>query len=313
MGIATVGDRGRFKSDDSPFWLAPSLTLSRWGRGSKKPWFGFQAALLFLLVIAGLPLHADVPVPPLEQRVTDLTGTLTPDQRAGLESRLAALEAEKGSQIAILLVPTTQPETIEQYSIRVVDTWKLGRKGVDDGVLVLLAKQDRAARVEVGRGLEGVIPDAVANRIVEDVMIPFFRQGNFYGGLSAGLDRIAGLIRGEPLPAPEKDWKQTPDVGTGFILSVFGGLFGGQVLRLMFGAFLGGLIAAVGAGAVAMLFGLPILFALLLGAFVFVAVAGEGGRRGPGGWYGGSGGYGDSGGFSGGGGGFAGGGASGRW
>lgn len=317
MEIATAGGRGRFRSDDPLFWLAPTLTLPRRGRGSKCPLLRIHAVLFFLLTIAGLPLHADVPVPPLTQRVTDLTGTLTPDQRAGLESRLAALEAEKGSQIAILLVPTTQPETIEQYSIRVVETWKLGRKGVDDGVLVLLARQDRAVRIEVGRGLEGVIPDAVANGIVEDVMIPFFRQGDFYGGLSAGLDRIAGLIRGEPLPAPERDWKQNPDTGTGFILSVFGGLFGGRILRLMFGAFLGGLIAAAGAGAVAMLSGLPALFALFVGAFVFIAVAGGGGRRGPGGWYGGSGGFGggrgDGGGFSGGGGGFAGGGASGRW
>jgi uncharacterized protein len=276
----------------------------------------FVRLIVLVLAFAALPAHADIPVPALEKRVTDLTGTLTPDQRAGLESRLAAFEAEKGSQIAVLLVPTTGPETIEQYAIRVAETWKLGRKGIDDGVLVLLAKQDRAARIEVGRGLEGVIPDAIANRIVEDAMIPFFRQGDFYGGLSAGIDRIVGLIRGEPLPEPARGWRRTPDSGTGFALSVFGGLFGGQILRFLFGSFLGGLIAAVGAGAVALLFGLPLLFAIFVGFFVFMALLG-GGRSGPGGWYGGSGGFGggrsDSGGFSGGGGGFAGGGASGRW
>jgi uncharacterized protein len=332
MGVGILGGREQFELGNILFLLAPTLTpqsqtvasarpFPRRGRGQEGSSHQCRFALFLLLILTALPLCAEVPVPPLAQRVTDLTGTLTPDQRVGLESRLAALEAEKGSQIAILLIPTTQPETIEQYSIRVVDAWKLGRKGIDDGVLVLLARQDRAARIEVGRGLEGVIPDAVANRIVEDVMIPFFRQGDFYGGLSAGLDRIAALIRGEPLPAPKKQWKQTPDAGTGFLLSVFGGIFGGQMLRLMFGAFLGGLIAAAGAGAVAMLFDLPTLFALFVGAFVFIAVAGGGGRRGPGGRYGGSGGWyggygggaGDSGGFSGGGGGFAGGGASGRW
>jgi uncharacterized protein len=270
--------------------------------------------ILLMLAFAVLPVSAaDIPVPALARRVTDLTGTLTSDQRAGLESRLAALEAEKGSQIAVLLVPTTGEETVEQYAIRVAETWKLGRKGIDDGVLVLLAKQDRAARIEVGRGLEGVIPDAIANRIVEDAMIPFFRQGDFYGGLSAGLDRIAALIRGEPLPEPARGARRSSDSGTGFALSVFGGLFGGQILRFLFGAFLGGLIAAIGAGAIALMFGLPLLFAIFIGFFVFMAQFG--GRSGPGGWYGGPGGFGGGGhgGFSGGGGGFAGGGASGRW
>lgn len=273
--------------------------------------------LAVLLAFVGSEARAEVAVPPLQARVTDLTGTLKPDEKAGLESRLSAFEAEKGSQIAILLVPTTEPETIEQYSIRVADAWKLGRKGIDDGVLILLAKQDRTVRIEVGRGLEGVIPDAVANRIVEDVMIPFFKQGDFHGGLSEGIDNLFALIRGEPLPAPA-DSERVPhgDLGGVFGLSILGGIFGGRILRFLFGPLLGGLIAGVGAGLLVALFGLPILFSLFVGFFVFMAVFGGMGRVGPGGWYGGPGGFGGSfggGGFRGSGGGFSGGGASGRW
>jgi len=268
------------------------------------------------LTLVGFEARAEMVVPPLQARVTDLTGTLKPDERAGLESRLAAFEAEKGSQIAVLLVPSTEPETIEQYAIRVVDAWKLGRKGIDDGVLILLAKQDRTVRIEVGRGLEGVIPDAVANRIVEDVMIPFFKQGDFYGGLSEGVDSLFALVRGEPLPAPAGERVPDTDVGGVFGLSILGGIFGGRILRFLFGPLLGGLIAGTGAGVLVALFGLPVLFALFVGFFVFMAVFGGMGRAGPGGWYGGPGGFGGSsggGGFRGGGGGFSGGGASGRW
>lgn len=273
--------------------------------------------LAVLLAFVGSEARAEVAVPALQARVTDLTGTLKPDEKAGLESRLSAFEAEKGSQIAILLVPTTEPETIEQYSIRVADAWKLGRKGIDDGVLILLAKQDRTVRIEVGRGLEGVIPDAVANRIVEDVMLPFFKQGDFYGGLSEGIDSLFALIRGEPLPAPA-DGERVPDEDLGgvFGLSILGGIFGGRILRFLFGPFLGGLIAGAGAGLLVAFFGLPILFSLFVGFFVFMTVFGGMGRVGPGGWYGGPGGFGGSsggGGFRGGGGGFSGGGASGRW
>jgi len=146
------------------------------------------------------------------QRVTDLTGTLTPEQQADFEQRLAALETEKGSQLALLLIPTTQPETIEQFGIRVVDAWKLGRKGVDDGALILFAKQDRTVRIEVRRGLEGVIPDAIAKRVVEETMIPFFKGGDVHGGLSAGIDRLAALVRSEQLPK-NNDHSQ-PDSGT---------------------------------------------------------------------------------------------------
>jgi len=272
--------------------------------------------VLAILLTLWLPaLSADVAAPALTQRVTDLTGTLTPEQRADFEQRLAALETEKGSQLALLLIPTTQPETIEQFGIRVVDAWKLGRKGVDDGALILFAKQDRAVRIEVGRGLEGVIPDAIAKRVVEETMIPFFKRGDLHGGLSAGIDRLAALIRGEALPKPE------PAVhikGKGLLAAFMGGVVGGHLLRAVVGPALGGLLGAAGAALLGLWLGLPTLFALILGLFVFlmVAVDTRGGRHG--GWYGGGGaggfgGGGGGGGFSGGGGGFSGGGASGRW
>ncbi|MBM4202443.1 MAG: YgcG family protein, partial [Gammaproteobacteria bacterium] len=175
-------------------------------------------ALIWLLgFVAGGHASADVPIPPLATRVTDLTDTLAPAQRRALEERLAAFERSKGSQIAVLIVPTTRPESIEQYGIRVADAWQLGRGSVDDGVIVLMAKSDRTLRLEVGRGLEGVIPDAVANRIVEDIMVPYFRHGDFYGGLSAGIDSVTGLIQGEPLPKPTWHAPKSQEVDLGAV------------------------------------------------------------------------------------------------
>jgi len=148
----------------TPFIFAPSVRQVRL----------LVLCLTFVISCLSSPLQAEVPVPALTGRVVDLTGTLTADQKTALEAKLAAFEAEKGAQIAVLLVPTTQPEAIEQYSIRVVEAWKLGRKGVDDGVLLLIAKNDRKMRIEVGYGLEGVLPDAVAKRIISEVITPFF-------------------------------------------------------------------------------------------------------------------------------------------
>jgi uncharacterized protein len=152
------------------------------------------------------------PVPALSARVTDATGTLSDEQRSTLEQSLKDYEARKGSQIAVLIVPTTQPETIEQYSIRVVEQWKLGRTRVDDGVLLIIAKNDRTLRIEVGYGLEGVLTDATSNRIIEDIIVPRFRQGDFYGGVSAGVDGIMRVVDGEPLPAPRQSPGQAPAV-----------------------------------------------------------------------------------------------------
>ncbi len=158
--------------------------------------------LLVFLAFMSLGAVADVAVPSLMARVTDLTGTLTTEQKQALEEKLQAFEAEKGSQVAVLMVSTTQPEDIEQYSIRVVEKWKLGRKGTDDGALLIIAKDDRRVRIEVGYGLEGVLTDAISKRIISDDIVPRFKQGDYYGGVTAGVERIISVINGEPLPPP---------------------------------------------------------------------------------------------------------------
>lgn len=269
-------------------------------------------------------------MPPLQARVTDLTATLDAGQRAALEARLAEFEKRKGSQIAVLLVPTTQPETIEQYSIRVVDQWKLGRKGIDDGALVLVAKNDRAVRIEVGRGLEGVLPDAIASRIIREHVTPRFREGDFHGGINAGLDRMIGVIDGEALPAPAQAApRAAQDLGWAevIVLALVVGSFANLFLRAMFGRFGAAALTSGGVGVVTWLLFGTVAFAALAGflMFVFSLMSGGGGGRwtsgggrgrggwGGGGWGGGGGWSSGGGGFSGGGGGFSGGGASGRW
>jgi uncharacterized protein len=269
------------------------------------------AACFLLLPLASA---AEVAVPPLTARVTDQVGVLQPEQRAALESRLVALEQEKGSQIAVLIVPTTQPETIEQYSIRVAENWQLGRKGVDDGLLILLAMDDRAMRIEVGYGLEGVIPDAIAKRVIAEIMTPYFRQGDFYGGLDAAVTQLVALVGGEPLPPPAKQ-KPASSIGDMLPLLLFGAIAVGGILRAIFGRFLGGSISGGLVGILVWVLGGGLLFALILGILAFVMTLSGGMGGGMGGTRGGTGGggFGGGGGFSGGGGGFGGGGASGRW
>lgn len=270
------------------------------------PWVAVLLAVLFAKVVI-----AEQAVPSLEHRVTDLTATLSAQQKIMLEQRLQAFEQQKGSQIAVLIVASTQPEDIAQYSIRVVEKWRLGRKGVDDGILILLAKNDRATRIEVGYGLEGVVPDVLAKRIVDDVMIPHFRRGDFAAGINAGVDSLIGLIQGEPLPAPK------PSAIDGPLNQYFPYLFllamvGGGILRAILGRFLGGLVNGGVVGLLVWFLGGGLLFALGLALMAFILTQNNGrGFRGGGG-FGGGGGY-SSGGFSGGGGGFGGGGASGRW
>ena len=282
------------------------------------------AGAIFLL--AGLALAADeVAVPPLKARVTDLTGTLTAAQIQTLEGRLRDFERGKGSQIAVLVLPSTQPETIEQYSIRVADAWKIGRTKADDGVILVVAKNDRKLRIEVGRGLEGAIPDAIAKRVVSDVIAPHFRADDFYGGIAAGADALAKLIEGETLPPPERRAgasKSSPDYQSLLVMLLVLAIIGGGFLSRILGRGAG----AAGTGALAGLVTWAIAGTVLVGAiaavavflFVLLAAAGGLGRGGYyGGWGGGSGGWGSGGGgvggFSGGGGGFSGGGASGSW
>ena len=267
---------------------------------------------------------AQVPVPPLAARVTDQTATLDAGQRAALETKLAAFEASKGSQVAVLIVPSTSPETIEQYSIRVVDQWKLGRKRVDDGVLLLVAKDDRRLRIEVGRGLEGAIPDAVAKRIIAEVITPRFKQGDFAGGIFAGVDRILGAIEGEPLPARRQ---QPQPSGSPFdwLTFLFFALLvvpiAGAVLNSFFGRMTGSALTGAAFGGVVWLLTQLLAAGFIAGIVVFLLALFS--RDSPGGhWSSGSGGYSgggwssggsSGGGFSGGGGGFSGGGSSGSW
>jgi len=271
------------------------------------------------------------PLPKLESRVTDTTGTLTAGQQAELEQKLADFEARKGAQIAVLLVPTTQPEEIEQYSIRVVDAWKLGRKKIDDGALLILARNDHKLRIENGYGLEGVLTDAASNRIIQDTMVPLLRQGQYFAAISAGVDQMMRLIDGEPLPPPDRTWQHRNTHSWNFLPFLFIGLlFGSSILRAMFGRTGGALLSGGAVGVVVFLLtqllGVAIgaavisgLLALLLGAAGggwssgggFGGPFGGGFGGGLGGGFGGGGGGG--GGFSGGGGGFGGGGASGSW
>jgi len=267
--------------------------------------------------------RAEVAVPPLKQRVTDLTATLDAGQVQALEVRLAAFEAKKGAQLAVLIVPTTGPETIEQFAMRVAEAWKLGRKGVDDGALLLVAKDDRALRIEVGYGLEGALNDATAKRIIAEIITPYFKRGAFYAGIDTGTAAMMKVIDGEPLPPPKRaaasgkyDIESLLFIAFG-LLVVVGGL-----LRALLGRFPAALLMGGGLGLLAWIMIASLFAALLVGimAFLFVLLGGSGrgsGGHGSGGFghggFGGSGGLGGGGGFSGGGGGFGGGGASGRW
>jgi len=275
------------------------------------------AALIAAASLFGIA-RAEVPVPALKARVTDLTGTLSAQQKGELESRIAAYEARRGSQIAVLLLPTTKPEEIEQYSIRVAEAWKIGRKGVDDGLILIVAKDDRRLRIEVGYGLEGAIPDSVAKRVIEERITPRFRDGDFYGGVRDGVEQLIRLAEGEKLPAPQASrGRQAPDNWSNYlILAIVFIAVAGGVLKAVLGRVPGSLATGAGLGLIAwILFGVTIAAAAVVIGFLLAFTntgTGRGGRwsSGGGSWGGGSSGGSWSGG---GGGGFGGGGSSGRW
>jgi len=267
---------------------------------------------------------ADVEVPQLTGYVIDQTGTLTGDQQAALEQTLQDFEVLKGSQLAVLIVPTTEPETIEQFSIRVADKWKLGRKKVDDGAILIIAKNDRTLRIEVGYGLEGALNDAISKRIIDETITPYFKQGDFSGGITAGVNQIIHVIEGEPLPetSPKSD-NAVSGIQQYFPIIFIIALVLGGFLRAMLGRFAGSLITGGIIAFIAWLFIGAISIALIAGviALLFTLISGSSGRSGFGsggfgrGGFGGGGfgGGGFGGGGGGGGGGFGGGGASGRW
>ena len=288
-----------------------------------------KAILLVLLLGWAFAASADVAIPQLTGRVVDRTGTLSSSDIAALSQKLADFETRKGSQIAVLIVPTTDPETIEQFSIRVAEAWKIGRKRVDDGAILVVAKNDRHLRIEVGYGLEGALTDVTSRRIIDEVITPKFREGDFAGGISAGAERMMRVVDGEPLPAPSRsvNFANLDDIGPLAPFALFASLVVGGILRSLLGRLLGsvatgsviGLLALLilGSGALALLAGI-IAFVLSFIADLFPASTGS--SRGgswssgssSGGWSSGSS-SGDSGSFSGGGGSFGGGGASGSW
>jgi uncharacterized protein len=290
------------------------------------------AAALLLGAFATLCGAADtVPVPKLTAHVIDLTGTFTAGEREALEAKLRAFEGARGSQVAVLMVPTIGTETIEEFAGRVTDEWKLGRKGVDDGVLFVVAKEQRKMRIHTGRGVQGTLTDALSKRIVSDIVAPHFRNGDFAGGIDAGVDAILKAVEGEALALPEPNAPRKVDALSSYSNLFMLGLFlvpvVGMVLRGVFGRFFGaGITSGIAGFAVWLIIGslaVGVIAALI--AFLFTLFTGSGIGRGvnrggwgggyvPGGWGGGGGGFGGGGGgFSGGGGGFDGGGASGGW
>jgi uncharacterized protein len=300
-----------------------------------------RAAILALLVCWSFAAAADVAVPPLSGRVVDQTGTLSSGDIASLTQTLKDFETRKGSQIAVLIVPTTAPETIEQYSIRVAEAWKIGRKKVDDGAILLIAKDDRKLRIEVGYGLEGALTDVTSRRIIDEIITPKFRNGDFAGGISAGVDQIIRVVDGEPLPAPAPQASHGPnsDDWISFLnpfnpFTIFGIYILGTIMRSLMGRLMGSIAAGGLIGGLIWYLAGSIIFAAGVGTILSVIVffagdilaasqnasrqSGRGGgwsggsSSGGGGWSSGSSSS-DSGGFSGGGGSFGGGGASGSW
>ena len=291
-------------------------------------------------------MQADAPtVPRLSQRITDQAEVLSASRRAALEAILKEFETQTGAQLAVLIVETTQPETIEQFSIRVVDEWQLGRKGVDDGALLIVALKDRVVRIEVGRGLEGALTDLTSRRIIDESIVPQFRAGDYAAGVETGLERMMQVVRGEPLPPPDQAWhdgaKGAEDRGPSVVELWVLGVVAIFWMAELLGRRIGRMPAALTVGGVVfgllMFLGWALLVSLVLAilsmaASLFVQMLpndlksgfggtsrsaryrrdGSWGRYG-GGFRGGSGGGRFGGGFGGLGGGFGGGGASGRW
>ncbi len=275
--------------------------------------------LVAAFAVAQTGVHAEVPIPSLTARVTDETGTLSSEQRYALEQTLKDFEARKGAQISVLIVPTTQPETIEQYSMRVVEQWKLGRQKIDDGALLIIAKNDRALRIEVGYGLEGALNDATSSRIIREVIVPRFKQGDFYDGITAGVDSIIRVANGEPLPAPTQRRGEADGIGPLLPVLFVMAVVAGGMLRALLGRLPGAVVTGGIIAALAWVLSGAIIVAVVAGAIALIfTLVGSGMGAHVGGRYigGGSGGFGGRSNrdiFRGGGGGFGGGGASGRW
>lgn len=302
---------------------------------SPGPWLGWLLiACLGIFWLAPVSAQSVLPVPALQARVMDQTQTLSPQALSALEQKLAAFEQAKGTQIVVLMVPTTAPEDITDFTQRLGDAWKIGRRDVGDGVLFVIAKDDRRLRIAPAKALEGAIPDLMAKRIIDQAVTPAFKRGDFAGGIEAGVDQILALVAGEALPLPEANTSTSPNRLSGSDLLIFmvfavpilstvlRGIFGNKLGTLVGGGAAGGLAwmltqvlwIAIGAGLLAMVVA---LFMQLSPAMPRSSRGGRGGHWGGGGMGGHGGGWssgGGGGGFgSGGGGNFGGGGASGGW
>ncbi len=309
---------------------AASPTLGRVRLGA--PWL-FVACFFILLIALGFAGPASAaegdlqPVPKLQKRVTDTTASLSAADEARIEGRIKSFEAAKGAQIAVLIVATTQPEPVFDYATRVFSDWKLGRKDIDDGVLLVVAKNDRKLQILTGPGISGALTDAMSKRIISEVIAPRFRAGDYAGGIDAGVAKMIAVIDGEALPPPPK--KRVAAQGSSYenfiMLGIFAALIVGPLLRSLLGRFLGASATGGVVGAAAWFIAGGLLFPIFAGVLVFIIVlllgamnftggrgGGWGGGIGGGGWGGSSGGS-SGGGFSGGGGSFDGGGASGDW
>jgi uncharacterized protein len=275
-----------------------------------------KVPLLALVIFWSAIVGAEVAVPALTGHAIDQTATLTADQLATLEQTLTAFELRKGSQLAVLIVATTEPESVEEFTLRVAEQWKLGRKKIDDGAILLIAKNDRRLRIEVGYGLEGALNDATSKRIIDEIITPYFKQGDFSGGISAGVAQIIRVIDGEPLPEPTQSrLGNKADIEKFLPVFLILALVVGGVLRSMFGRLPGAIITGGVISFLAWLFVGVAFIALIAGVIAFFFTLLSNGGRGMGGGFGGgrSGGGFGGGGFGGGGGSFGGGGASGRW
>lgn len=292
----------------------------------------WKALLAIVLSACWLPgwAHGVLPVPALTAALIDQTHTLSVEESRAIEQRLRSIEAKSGSQVVVLMVPTTAPEDIAPFAYRVASSWKIGRKHVGDGLLIVVAKDDRRMRIEVARALEGAIPDLAAARIIDQQMAPQFRQGHYAAGILAALDQIAARIAGEALPAPQPPTaaRDRGDLESLAIFLFFGVMVVGPLLRRLLGNKRGALLVGGGAGVLAYAVTTSLWLAGgagVLAALVTLLANGPRGRGGPplgggwnaggrGGWRGGgNGGWGGGGFRSGGGGSFGGGGASGNW
>ncbi|MFT4178181.1 MAG: YgcG family protein [Thermomonas sp.] len=292
------------------------------------------AQVLLLIALLCLPWSAgaqQAAIPALASPVVDTTGTLDAATRQQLEQQALDLQQRKGAQLQVLMVPSTQPETIEQYAVRAFESFKLGRKGIDDGVLLVVAKDDRKVKIEVGYGLEGAIPDIAAGRVIQEYLVPKFRAGDYAGGVVDATAQLVKLVDGEPLPEPLAQHPTGPDRGGDWVLALFVAFIVGQAARAFLNPLPAGIRALLGGGAsggVAWLISAALTvggLGALIGFFLGMASGGGGGggrfarHRGWGGYSGGSGGswggggFGGGGGWSGGGGMSGGGGASGSW